>query len=267
MHTLDKAINLIPISPGRFRGETSSDYENTVGPFGGITNALLLRAIEMRDDCFGEPLALTVNFAGPIAPGEFEIQASPTRNNRSTQHWSAHLLQREEVQATATAVFVKRRDSWSSNKAPALEGVPTPESLPRADTEGRPPWFSRYDMRFVDGGMEVMAGGEQSESTTRMWVRDDPPRPLTYTALASICDSFFPRVFLRLGRVMPIGTVSMTTYFHADGAQLQEHGDRHLFGVARGVNFRNGYYDEAAELWSHSGDLLATSHQIVYFRP
>lgn len=266
MHSFDKAIELTPVSQDRFRGKTSLEYENTVGPFGGITNALLLRAIELHDQSFGEPLALTVNFAGAIAPGDFEIQVAPTRSNRSTQHWSGSLTQQDEVQATATAVFAKRRDTWSSNKAASFEGVPSPDSLPRAATVGAPPWFSRYDMRFVDGGMDTMKGREQPDSVTRMWVRDEPPRPVTFSSLASMCDGFFPRIFLRLGRVLPIGTVSMTTYFHAGSAQLQAHGDRHLFGISRGGNFRNGYFDETVEIWSHAGDLLATSHQIVYFR-
>ena len=33
------------------------------GPFGGITAAALIRAIETHPDRIGEPLALTVNFA------------------------------------------------------------------------------------------------------------------------------------------------------------------------------------------------------------
>ena len=33
-----------------------------------------------------------------------------------------------------------------------------------------------------------------------------------------------------------------------------------------GQQFRNGYFDQAAQLWSESGALLATSNQIVYFK-
>lgn len=32
------------------------------------------------------------------------------------------------------------------------------------------------------------------------------------------------------------------------------------------MNYRNGFFDQSAEIWSDDGQLLASSHQIVYFR-
>ena len=65
----------------------------------------------------GDPSALTVNFASPLADGDFEITARPVRTNRSTQHWSLELSQGGEVAATATAVFAQRRPTWSAPEA------------------------------------------------------------------------------------------------------------------------------------------------------
>jgi len=65
---------------------------------------------------------------------------------------------------------------------------------------------------------------------------------------------------------VPIGTVSITTYFHVDAAQLAKVGDGYLLGRATGQQFSNGYFDQAAQLWSEAGALLATSNQIVYFK-
>jgi hypothetical protein len=79
-------------------------------------------------------------------------------------------------------------------------------------------------------------------------------------------DMFFPRIWLRRGRVVPAGTVSITTYFHADAAQLAEMGTGYLMGRASGLQFRHGFFDQAAQLWSETGALLATSNQIVYFK-
>jgi len=58
----------------------------------------------------------------------------------------------------------------------------------------------------------------------------------------------------------------MTTYFHADQALLNAQADRYVLGSARGLNFRNGYFDQSAEIWSDAGQLMASSHQVVYFR-
>ena len=107
---------------------------------------------------------------------------------------------------------------------------------------------------------------EQSHSNSRLWVRDEPPRPLDFVSLAAICDSFFPRIFIRRRKLTPIGTVSLTSFFHADAAMLAEQADRHVLGSARALNFRNGYFDQSGEIWSDGGQLLASTHQIVYFR-
>lgn len=106
----------------------------------------------------------------------------------------------------------------------------------------------------------------QLDSVSQLWVRDEPPRPLDFSALASLCDSFFPRIFVRRRKVAPIGTVSLTTYFHADAALLQAQAQRHVLGVARALNFRNGYFDQSAEVWSDDWQPLASSHQVVYYR-
>jgi len=266
MHPFDQAIQLAPLGSNRFEGATRPDYANMVGPFGGITNAVLLHAILQHPERRGEPIALTVNFSAPVQDGPFEIDATPVRTNRSTQHWSLQLRQGEAVQATATAVLALRREGWSAPEVTLPGGLGSPADLSRLAAAGLPVWIGRYDMRFVEGGLDLLDGTVRPGSTTRLWVRDDPPRPLTFESLAAISDCFFPRVFLRLGRFLPAGTVSMTTYFHADAGVLAAQADRFVFGLARGLHFRHGYFDQTAELWGDDGQLLASSHQMVYFR-
>ena len=81
-----------------------------------------------------------------------------------------------------------------------------------------------------------------------------------------MCDVFFPRIFMRLGQIVPIGTVAFTVYYHADSAALAAHGDAEVIGQARGNRFHNSYFDQSAEIWTSAGDLLATTTQIVYFK-
>jgi len=35
---------------------------------------------------------------------------------------------------------------------------------------------------------------------------------------------------------------------------------------ARGQEFRNCFFDQTAQLWNAPGQMLATSHQIVYYK-
>lgn len=266
-HPLDDATRLTPLDAHRWQGHTHAAYANMVGPFGGVTAAVLLRGALDHPERVGEPIALTVNFAGPVADGGFELEARPVRTNRSTQHWSLLLLQAGVPCASASAVFAQRRATWGAPESRPPAGLPPPETLPAAPADGRPAWVRCYDMRFAPGEEGFgQDGQEQAHSESRLWVRDDPPRPLDFVALAALADSFFPRVFVRRRRVAPIGTITLSTYFHADTAMLAAQGSRHLLATARAQVFRDGYHDQSATLWSHDGHLLASAHQMVYYR-
>lgn len=265
-HVFDDAIALQAQADGSFEGHTSPAYANMVGPFGGITAAQALNAVLQHPQRLGEPVALTVNFCAALADGPFAVTARPARTNRSTQHWTVEVRQGDEVVLTATAFTALRRDTLAATEQ-RMPQVPRPADLPVPDARGRVEWINRYDMRFVEGGFPAKwDGSDQGASRTRLWVRDNPPRPLDFAALAALADIFFPRVWLRRSTFVPIGTVTMTVYFHADAAQLAATGTGYLLGQAQGQGFRKGYFDHSAQLWNEAGELLATTHQVVYYK-
>ncbi|MEK9953543.1 MAG: acyl-CoA thioesterase domain-containing protein, partial [Curvibacter sp.] len=59
-HAFDQALKLQALAPGRYGGQTSADYWNMVGPFGGYTAATVLAAILRHPDLLGAPLSITV---------------------------------------------------------------------------------------------------------------------------------------------------------------------------------------------------------------
>ena len=263
-HPLDRALDLDVVDADVVRGRTLPAWANMVGPFGGVTAAVLLHAIESHPDRLGEPVALTVNFAAPIGDGDFEISRRAPRTNRTNQHWITELSQDGEVKTTATAVFGIRRDTWSDIQATPPE-APPPEQVARGSYENLPTWVGLYDMRFIEGSF---AGGQieiGTSSTTTLWVRDAAQRPLDFPALAAVADVFFPRVFLRRGAI-PSGTISMTTYFHVDQPHLDALGADFILATAYANRFDRGFFDQSAQLWSRDGALVATTHQIVYFK-
>ncbi|WP_372451389.1 acyl-CoA thioesterase [Mycolicibacter acidiphilus] len=263
-HPFDAAIDLQPVEPGRLRGRTRPEWANMVGPFGGITAAVLLHAVEVQPDRLGDPLAFTVNFAAPIVDGDFEVAVKPARTNRTNQHWTMELSQAGDVKTTATAVFAVRRESWADTE-PAMPPVADPQTItPMGLAEGIV-WPERYDMRFVEGPVPS-DGQASSSSTTTMWIRDAAGRQIDYPALSALCDMFYPRVFLRRGGFLPAGTISLTSYFHVDRGQLDGVGADYVLGTAHANRFSAGYFDQSAQVWSRTGHLLATSHQVVYFK-
>ena len=92
-HPLDAMLQLQPQPDGSFVAHTHAGYANMVGPYGGATAALLLHSVLQHPDCLGQPLSLTVNFAGPVQDGAMHLVPRAVRTNRSTQHWVVELRQ------------------------------------------------------------------------------------------------------------------------------------------------------------------------------
>lgn len=268
VHAFDVAIALAPQGEDQWQGHTSPAYANMIGPFGGVTAAQALNAVLQHPRLLGEPVALTVNFAAALTDGPFFVRAVPARTNRSTQHWTLEMRQADQVVLTGTAFTATRRKTWSSaSETPLPGGLPRPQDVPARADRGRVEWINRYDMRFVEGAFPSdWDGGEKASSRTRLWLRDQPPRPLDFASLTALSDVFFPRIWRRRATPVPIGTVSMTVYFHAGSEDLARTGAGYLLGQAQAQAFHNGYFDQTAQLWNEGGELLATTHQVVYYK-
>lgn len=275
-HPFDQAIALTLQRDNTYVGSSSPGYWNMVGPFGGISAATVLNAVMQHPSRLGEPVSLTVNYASALVQGPFTVMARPARTNRSTQHWVIEITQAGqtgvgETVLTATLLTAVRRSTWGVSDTP-MPTVPTPQQIPPQAGFAPVEWVKRYEIRAVTGGLPHTWDGAlnphdaSSASLTQFWIRDQPPRPLDFPALAAYADIFYPRIYLRRARRVPVGTVSMTVYFHADSAGLRECGDACVLGQARAQVFRDGFFDQSAQLWSQSGSLLVTSSQIVYYK-
>ena len=264
-HVFDQAIALSSQGDGLWAGQTHPAYANMVGLFGGITVAQVLLAVLQHPQRLGEPVALTVNYCTGVADGAFEVHARPARTNRSTQHWVIEMRQQGQTVITATAVTAARRETWSVDEEP-MPVCPAPDQVPLPAQSPPLAWAQRYEMRALTGTLPGVWNDGGDSSLSQLWMRDNPPRPLDFASLTALSDLFFPRVFLRRARLVPVGTVSMTVYFHASTEQLAQTGTGYLLGQARAQAFRNGYFDQTSQLWNEAGILLVTTHQIVYYK-
>ncbi|WP_132992713.1 acyl-CoA thioesterase [Gordonia zhaorongruii] len=264
-HVFDEAITVEKLDAEHgyaVRATTHPAYNNMVGPFGGITAATVVAAIGDHPDVLGEPLALTINYVAPIAEGQWDLTLTAVRTNRTNQHWTFTIDQNEQTVATGTSVFGVRRDTWADTEARVPE-APAPVDVPAVDFPDFIAWAANYEKRFVAGGLE---DGASDDSTSTLWLRDLPERDLDYPALTSMTDAFFPRAFLRQGTYLPAGTISLTTYFHATSEELAAQGSSPVLATARGARFGNGHFDQYGQIWGDGDVLLATTHQLVYFK-
>lgn len=264
-HLFDQAIALTVSGPNNYIGHTSDAYRNMVGPFGGTTAATILNAVLQHPECIGEPVSLTVNFASAVEPGEFAIEALPIRTNRSTQHWLVMQRQGGQVVTSATVFCAVRNDTWAEQEL-AMPQVPAPESVALLPTAQRREWLANYEFRFLEGAFDPGNPGEAQNSHSQLWIRDYPERPLDFTSLCALADSFFPRLFTRTQKFFPAGTVSLTLHFHADAAEIAQVGSGYLLGSAHANRANKNYHDQSAHLWSSTGSLLLSSSQMVYYK-
>jgi len=265
-HPFDRATQVTAVD-GRWRGMASEDYFAFVGPFGGATAATMLRAIMVQPESAGDPLSVTVNFCAPVAGGGFDLGVRLMKATRSTQHWMVELVQNNEVAAFMTAVFATRRPSWSHQPA-TMPDAPPFDQVALLPDRVVAPWAQQYQFRFVEGAPNYSdtLNDTPASAYSRMWLSDTLPRPIDFLSLLSMSDSFFARIFHVLGAIVPIGTVSMTTVFHADSADLAAENTTTVLGAADANIFHKSFSDQTGQLWSPGGRLLATTSQVVYFK-
>lgn len=265
-HLFDEATT-VTAGDSRWQGRTSPDYWAFVGPFGGCTAATILRALMQHPQRAGDPLALTVNYCAPVAEGVFDLDVRLVRSNRSSQHWSVEMTQGGgEVTTLATAVFAERRPSWSHQPAEFPGATPFEELRPYPKLAMT--WANQYDFRFAEGEPKLSGGAAKQPLSpySKLWIADRVPRKLDALSLMSMSDAFFGRVFHARQELVPFGTVSLTTYFHVDIADMDAEDTTRVLATADAKTFHKSYGDQHGELWSPSGRLLATTTQIAYFK-
>lgn len=267
LHPLDEATTLTPSGERRAIGRTSLHYWNMAGPFGGATAATLLRAVLDDPARIGEPLALTVNFCAPISEGEFEIAWTEMRAGKTTQHWNVQLEQNGKIAATASIVCARRRETWT-HRPGVMPTVPSAEAVPPLDMGGRLGWLSRYNFRFIEGEPAWNQPAPQTPRSPRsvLWLDDKPSRTLDFLSLAALSDAFIVRIIQVRGQPGPMGTVTLTTYFHASGEVLAANGSAPILGVADAKIFHDNFQDQDISLWTADGVLLATGAQVAWFK-
>lgn len=277
-HLLDEALTLQAAAEGTYTGATHTAWWNMVGPFGGITAATVTHALMQHPQCLGEPASLTVNYVAALTAGPFSMVLRIAKTNRSSQHWLVEMSQEQPdgssaLVLTGTAITAVRRSTFNGTDVD-FPRVPPANSLARWDPSmvGME-WLKRYDMRYAQGAVPDFKTPAPAahdikplHSLSRQWVRHAEPRVLDYPALTAMADVFYPRIWRQRHTWVPAGTVSMTVYFHADQADLAATADGFVLCEAHAQAFRNGHADQTARLWSEAGTLLASTHQLVYYK-
>ena len=263
--TQTMTIAVSPISAGLWRTLAGPEWSNPGGGlWGGYALALCIRALEAEPSAIGEALSLTTTYAAALPAGELDIRTRLLRQGGSVGVWEVELLQAGSDQvAVHTVVTMARRPVTPRFAFAAMPDAPAPESLPDPENTAHPMHMagSAFERRTLEG----FPPQQSSSSRSLTWVRCRRGR-LDKALMSMITDNSAPRAMYALGPMIMTTTLTLTAYLHATGAELDAIGDDYILVECEGRVGGGGASDERTSVWSRSGQLLATSEQLAWYR-
>jgi acyl-CoA thioesterase len=257
--SISDAIEVKPLEAGRWLAHADPDHQSITGMYGGWTTAVALAGVLESSTFDALPVALTINFIGSIEPGtDVEIQTSRIGGSRSLEHWSATVHSDDSVHASALVVLASRRDS-EPHLQPTMPDVADPSTLERFKAPG--PQGEQAEMYPVD--QWVYGSGDTNSAH---WLRDANGRMMDHLLIAYLADQYAPRSFFWGTGIRPSATITMSVYFHATDDELKAVGTDFILNEAIGTRGEQSTSGQQARLWSRTGDLLATTEQLAWYR-
>ena len=267
---------LTRINETTWRSPTEPGYGTFIGAFGGWTCAAGVLAatdlVQTAADAGRDPLALTINFIGPVREGFVAVDPVIVANTKSTTHLTLAAWHETHTDAqgfvrglapaaTMSMVFAKHRHTDRIDVAQMPQAAAPDSVAPAQFANEKVSWPSQYDQRLVLG--QPFQANTAMRSLT--WTRNADLGALSFARLAAMADASLPRIFFHYAAVSPISTVTMTVQFHCDAAELAAVGNDHVLIEATAQAARHGHFDQHVRIFSRAGLLLATSTQLVWF--
>ena len=244
---------------GVYRGALSEDWYQGRAVYGGLTAAILERAMETEAGQ-GRPLrSFHATFCAPATAGPAEVRVHVMRAGRSVAFVRSELVRDGEPLALATATFAReRRSAIEGGDAPRLE-LPPVESVADGPEALYIPAFCRYFEFRQALGHPSFSGGPEAHVGGWCRARGEPVAIGAPLVLA-LLDAWAPAALSRHPRWAPCASIDMFVQLHAslDGSEVGWLGYE-----ARSHHVESGYADERATLYFEDGRPIASARQLI----
>jgi acyl-CoA thioesterase len=251
--------------PGSWTATVDPGWTVADRPNGGYLLALATRAALGAVD-HPHPLAVSAQFLAPPAVGQAELEVVPLRAGRSLSSARVTLAQ----DGRPLLVALVGAGELDAGGAPEWQRAGGPPPLPpvqecvrgRSELPGgiRVNILDHLDVRLDPATAGSFAGRPSGRLEMRGWVRFHDGRAPDPLALLQAVDALPPTSF-ELGIPAWAPTVELTVYLRGLPAPGW------LACVVRGQLWRDGWFDEDAEVWDASGRLVAQGRQLAGARP
>lgn len=251
---------------GRWTLQAGPEWKNPNGPlWGGFPIGLSLSVLAAEPEAVGEPLSITLTYVAALTEGEIDIRTRRLRQGGSIGVWEVELRPAgAEGPSVHAIVTLARRPDTPPFAFARMPEAPDPESLAEPQFPGGARHFgARAFERRTAERFPIQPGGN---SHSVAWVR---PREMGWSKplLGMVTDNSPPRAFYAFGMNVMTTTLSLTVYLHATAEEVAAAGRDYLLVEYEGRVGGGGASDERSSYWRRDGKLLATSEQLVWYRP
>lgn len=228
--------------------------------YGGLSAALLLRAMENQVDSSKSLRALNIAFSAPTLPDEdFVIETELLREGKTIAQWQARLIQKGVVCVQAQAVFGMPIESELDIRTFSPPVIGTRESAQSYQTDFQPGFTQYFDM-FQSQGDLPLSGGESLSLGGFMRFKQ-APRKTGVCHLVAAIDVWPPASMMQMKALKAGSTVNWTMQFPQP---LPELPPSTFFSYQANIEYsQNGFGITHAKVWNEHGQLLALSQQTI----
>lgn len=250
------------IAPGEHRGVIDAGWAQGRGAYGGLVAALLIRALELDAPRGQTVTTITASFTAPATEGPATIRTEAVRAGRNVSTLRASLLRDDATLATCLATFARVREGGLSHRALRMPQAPPPDAVPDGPDEHYIPAFARRFAFRQTHGPRPFSGG--TEARVAGWCRlVEPGVPLDAAHVSALLDAWPPASVAISPVWCPVASVELTYHFLAPLPIAADW----LFYDAHAGHVAGGLADDRATLWTPSGQVVATSRQLIALFP
>lgn len=264
--TNTQLMALTPAGPGLWRTTAGPEWRNPGGGlWGGYPIGLCAEVLAAEPEAVGEPLSMTLTYVAALPPGELDVRTRRLRQGGSIGVWEVDVRPAGAAETGVHAIVsLARRPETPPFAFAQMPAAPDPESLPAPPMPGGGAHFGAQ--AFERRTSETFPVQPQATSRSLAWVR--PRRGAWDKALLGmVTDNSAPRAFYAFGHTVMTTTLSLTVYLHGSAAEIAEMGGDWLLVECEGRVGGGGASDERSSYWRRDGKLMATSEQLVWYRP
>lgn len=228
--------------------------------FGGLSAALLTKALSEGLPTDRRLRSLSVNFIGPTPASGLDLTCRSLRDGGAVSHRYGEIRDGDKVTVNATAAFCRDRPGTLKEPSPERPVAPAPEDCPALPwLEGITPNFTQhFEMRLASGGWPF---SQASTSDYGMWIRFREPGPLDIFSLIAIGDVPPIPGLNRLAK--PSNGSSLSWYLECPRALPPQNRDDWWYVDYRCQGASDGYFHNHALVWAPDGQLVLISRQLA----